>query len=107
MVEFSRFLNGDFIIPEVYQYCFDALPILCCVLAFGIVLPWQLDYSKAVGDILRNLEWGLLLPIVYPIKLLIRRHKVKQAAKQGEFALPDHLPAELDQLPKLAQLDPK
>jgi len=105
MVEFSRYLNGDFIIPEVYQYCFDALPILFCVLAFSIVLPWQLDYGKAVGDILRNLEWGLLLPIVYPIKLLIRRHKAKQA-KQTSFALPDDPPAELDQLPKLDQHDP-
>jgi hypothetical protein len=98
MVEFSRYLDGDFIVPEVYQYCFDALPILACVLAFSIILPWQLDYAKAVGDVLKYIEWGLLLPIVYPIKLLIRRHKAKQAAKKAQ--LPDELPAELDQLPK-------
>src|SRR5277367_1474445 len=99
MVEFSRYLDGDFIVPEVYQYCFDALPILACVLAFSIILPWQLDYGKAVGDILRNLEWGLLLPIVYPIRLLIRRHKAKQAARKAE-TVPDDTVELQDQLPK-------
>ena len=99
MVEFSRYLAGDFIIPEVYQYCFDALPILACVLAFSIILPWQLDYGRAVGDILRNLEWGLLLIIVYPIKLLIRRHKTRQAAKNAD-AVPEDTAELQDQLPK-------
>lgn len=85
VVEFSEFLSGNFIIPEVYLYCFDALPILACTCAFSVILPWQLDYAKAVGDVLEKLEWGLLLPIAWPIKILIRRRKEKKTEKAQEF----------------------
>lgn len=72
---------GNFVIPEVYLYIFDALPILACTAAFSIILPWQLDYAKAVGDVLEKLEWGLLLPIVWPIKVYLRKRKEKKAEK--------------------------
>jgi RTA1 like protein len=84
IVEFGEFLSGNFIIPEVYLYCFDALPILVCTCAFSVILPWQLDYAKAVGDVLEKLEWGLLFPIVWPVKILIRRRKEKMEEKAGE-----------------------
>jgi hypothetical protein len=76
---------GNFIIPEVYLYVFDALPILACTAAFSIILPWQLDYAKAVGDVLEKLEWGILLPIVWPIKLCIQKRKENKADKVQEL----------------------
>jgi len=85
VAEFARFIVGDFIIPEVYQYLFDALPILACTLAFSIILPWQLDYGKAVGDVLEKLEWGLLLPIVWPIKIFIRRQREKRRLRKQQL----------------------
>jgi len=82
--EFGRFLDGSWITPEVYQYLFDALPILLCTLAFSIILPWELDYSRAVGDVLEKLEWGLLFPIVWPIKSLIRKKMTQRSAKKTQ-----------------------
>ena len=76
---------GNFVIPEVYLYIFDALPILACTAAFSIILPWQLDYAKAVGDVLEKLEWGLLLPIVWPVKVFLRKRKEEKAEKVQEL----------------------
>jgi hypothetical protein len=85
VTEFCVFIKGFVIVPEVYLYVFDALPILCCTLAFAIILPWQLDYGKAVGDVLEKLEWGLLFPIVWPIKTYIKKQKEKRQAKGQEI----------------------
>jgi len=88
VAEFTEFLKGVFIIPEVYLYVFDALPILACTLAFSIFLPWQLDYGKAVGDVLEKVEWGLLAPIVYPLKIWIRREREKRKLKKQSPGTP-------------------
>lgn len=101
LVEFSVFIKGYVIVPEVYLYIFDALPILCCTLSFSIVLPWQLNYSKAVGDVFDKWEWGILLPIAWPIRSFIRRRKEKREAKGQETARsPSDNPSthELDEL---------
>ena len=86
VAEFARFLEADFLIPEVYQYLFDALPILACTLGFSIILPWQLDYKKAVGDVLEKVEWGLLAPIVWPLKKYIRQTMANRAEKRAQGA---------------------
>jgi hypothetical protein len=80
----------------VYQYLFDALPILACTLAFSIILPWQLDYKKAVGDVLEKLEWGLLAPIVWPIKSYIRKKRAQKAQKAHQLDDNRSVPASLN-----------
>jgi len=100
--EFCRFISGWHVTPEVYQYLFDALPILACTLAFSIILPWQLDYKKAVGDVLEKLEWGLLAPVVWPIKSYIRKKRAEKAHKgrlEETIATIDSS-QELNELPK-------
>ena len=64
------------------MYLFDALPILCCTLAFSIILPWQLDYVRAVGDVFEKIELGLLFPIVWPIKMYIRKKMAERREKK-------------------------
>jgi hypothetical protein len=54
---------------------------LACTLAFSILLPWQFDYKRAVGDVLEKIEWGIFYPPVWPIKKLIRRQREKKAEK--------------------------
>jgi hypothetical protein len=44
-----------------------------------------LDYKKAVGDVLSMMEWGILFPIVWPIKSYIRKRKQKKAEKTLEL----------------------
>ena len=56
-----------------------------CTAAFSIILPWQLDYKKAVGDVLEKMEWGILYPIVWPIKSYIRKRRQKKAEKGLEL----------------------
>ena len=51
-------------------------------MGFSIILPWQLDYQKAVGDVLEKLEWGLLSPVAWLIKAWIRKIKAKRAASR-------------------------
>lgn len=100
VVEFSEFLKGVFIIPEAYLYLFDALPILACTLGFSIFLPWQLDYGKAVGDVLEKIEWGLLAPIVYPIKIFIRRQRERRKLKKQQLWAEASETQDLSELPK-------
>jgi len=102
--EFCRLIVGFHITPEVYFYLFDGLPILACTLAFSILLPWQLDYKRAVGDVLEKIEWGLLYPLVWPIKKLIHKQRDKKAEKT-RLAIADDPPVntnfhELHPLPK-------
>jgi len=63
----------------VYLYIFDALPILACTLAFSILLPWELDYKQAVGDVMRKVEWGILLVVILPVQWYLRRRKERRA----------------------------
>jgi RTA1 like protein len=100
--EFSEFVNGVFIIPEVYLYLFDALPILVCTLALSILLPWELDYQKAVGDVVEKVEWGLLAPIVYPMKILVRRQREKRRLKKQQLIGETDDTQELSDVPKLS-----
>jgi len=53
-------------------------------LAFSIILPWQLDYGKAVGDVLEKLEWGLLAPIVWPLKKFIRKKRAERKQRREQ-----------------------
>lgn len=93
---------GFHITPEVYFYLFDGLPILACTFAFSVLLPWELDYKRAVGDVLEKIEWGILYPLVWPIKRCIRRRREKNAetARLGEDPPVDGHLHELHQLPK-------
>jgi hypothetical protein len=50
-------------------------------------LPWQLDYGKAVGDVVEKIEWGLLAPIVWPLKSYIRKKRTQRKQRQQERAL--------------------
>jgi hypothetical protein len=100
--EFSEFLKGVFIIPEVYLYLFDALPILVCTLAFSILLPWELDYGKAVGDVLEKVEWGLLAPIVYPMRIFVRRQMEKRRLKKQQLAGETADTQQLSDVPKFS-----
>jgi hypothetical protein len=87
--------------PEVYQYVFDALPIFFCTLALSVILPWQLDFAKAIGDVMEKLEWGLLAPIAWPIKKAIRKRREEKARKAQELREdPVETGEELHQLPK-------
>jgi argonaute-like protein implicated in RNA metabolism and viral defense len=64
-----------------------------------VILPWQLDYRKAIGDVLEKLEWGLLSPIVWPIKKYIRKRRAEKARKAQQLVDEENT-QELDQLPK-------
>lgn len=67
--------------------------------AFSIILPWQLDYRKAIGDVLEKLEWGLLAPIVWPIKKYLRKRRAEKAQKAPQLVDEENT-QELDKLPK-------
>ena len=84
----------------MYLYIFDALPILSCTLAFSILLPWELDYKHAVGDVLTIMEWGILYPIVWPIKSYLQKRKERKAGNVELPEAPVVVQEELPDMPK-------